>query len=124
MVNTMVYKKDIKEFVKTMLGNNQAWAINALNKIFEFQDFGEQETGMTKQINYVGFTCLDAEILTSFQNQYKSKKYLSNKQINLLMKKMPKYWKQIVSISDQIMLEKMVEEWKSKKEVDKTSSQL
>ena len=96
-----ITKKQIQEFVKNKLSNDPRWAKHALLKIFEFQTAEEQESEHTYFHNGVGFTGADGEILSSFAKQLQRKGYLSPKQMDLLYKKMPNYWKQIVSISDE-----------------------
>jgi hypothetical protein len=49
----------------------------------------------------VGFTGADGEFLTSLAKQLQKKGYLSPKQMTFVFKKMPKYWKQILNISDE-----------------------
>jgi hypothetical protein len=101
-------KKDIKSFVKTQLGTSKCWAQNALLKIYEFQTAEEQSHEHTEDMNGVGFTGTDGEILTSFAKQLMVKKYLSDKQMGIVFKKMPKYWMQIIMVSDPIKLELLV----------------
>ena len=107
---TKVTKGQMKEFVKTKLSTDSKWAQNALLKIFEFQTAEEQEWETTCKYNGVGFTGVDGEILTSFAKQYKRRKFLSHKQMNILYKKMPKYWRQIISISNEQKLLKLITE--------------
>lgn len=90
-----------KNFLKAKLGSNSKWAQNALLKIYEFQTSDEKEMECTHDHNDVGFTGVDGEILSSFAKQLQSKGFLSPKQMSILFKKMPKYWKQILSISDE-----------------------
>lgn len=97
-----------KEFLKDKLSTSQVWATRALIKIFEYQTTEEQNMQATVENNGVGFTGIDAEILSSFANQYLKRGSLSEKQLNLLMRKMPKYWKQIMHISDTEKLEELV----------------
>jgi len=103
-------KQQIKEFVRGKLANDTRWALHGLTKIFEFQTAAEQEYETTCEYNGVGFTGADGEILTSFAKQYINRKWLSEKQMAIVMKKMPKYWKQIISISDEEKLIKMIPE--------------
>jgi len=100
-----ITKKEEREFVRKQLGTNKTWAIKALLKIFEFQTDSEQEFEETHEYNNVGFTGVDAEILTSFAKFYLKRKFLSPKQMKILYKKMPKYWMQIIKISDKRKLE-------------------
>jgi cyclopropane fatty-acyl-phospholipid synthase-like methyltransferase len=95
-----ISKREMKDFVKKQLSTNKAWATKALLKIFEKQTEYEQEAGYTREYNKVGFTGVDGEILSSFAKQLKTRGFLSPKQMALVYKKMPKYWMQIIKISD------------------------
>ena len=103
-----VTKKAIKDFLKSKLGTDAGWALRALKKIYENQTADEQASGSTHYINNIGFTGCDAEILTSFAGQLDRRGFLTEKQMNLVFKKMPKYWGQILEISDRNKLEAMV----------------
>jgi len=103
-----VTKIVIKEFVKSKLSKDPRWTKQALLKIYEFQTEEEKEIGNTRQLNGVGFTGSDGDILSSFAQQLIKKGYLSPKQMIFLFKKMPKYWKQIISISDEKRLLNMI----------------
>jgi len=105
-----ITKQQIKEFVRGKLANDTRWALHGLTKIFEFQTTEEQEYETTSEYNGVGFTGVDGEILSSFAKQYNRRKWLSEKQMAILMRKMPKYWKQIISISDEDKLKAMIPE--------------
>ena len=107
-MTTKVTKQATHDFVKTQLSKNQTWALRALLKIYEFQTYEEKQYEATTEYNGVGFTGVDAEILTSFAKQYKSRGFLSPKQMVILYKKMPKYWGQIVKISNEEQLKLQV----------------
>jgi len=95
-----VTKGAIKDFVKMKLGTSDVWAKSALLKIFDNQTNEEQRVGYTKFYNGIGFSGCDGEILSSFAQQLLKKGYLSPKQTLLVKRKMPKYWNQIISISN------------------------
>jgi hypothetical protein len=97
----MITKKAKKEFVRHMLETNTVWQKHALMKIYSFQTDTEQCYGTTNEYNYIGFTGADAEILSSFAVQLEQKGYLSPKQMQIVAKKMKKYWKQILTVADQ-----------------------
>lgn len=113
-----VKKIQVKQYVKTKLGTNDVWALNALIKIYGFQTANEQAINATTVDNNVGFTGIDAEILSSIAKQLITRiegrkksgmdpnpvKCLSEKQRALVRKKMPKYWQQIIENSDEIKL--------------------
>jgi len=104
-----ITKTQIQQYLKTKLGSDPRWAKHALLKIFEFQTAEEKSIEHTRENNGIGFTGVDGEILTSFAKQLERKGYLSPKQMNLLFKKIPKYWKQILSISDEDKLMSLIQ---------------
>jgi len=103
-----VSKIQIKEFVKKKLSSDPRWAQHALLKIFEFQTQDEQRAKDTKYHNGVGFTGTDGRILSSLATQLQKKRYLSDKQMALVFKKMPKYWIQVMKISDKEKLSSLI----------------
>jgi hypothetical protein len=104
-----VTKVQIKEFVKRKLSTDTTWAQHALLKIFEFQTLDEQKSKDTKYHNGVGFTGTDGRILSSLATQLQRKRYLSDKQMALVFKKMPKYWIQVVKISNKEHLNSLIQ---------------
>ena len=103
-----VTKVQIKEFVKRKLSTDKTWAQQALLKIYTFQTQEEQRARDTMYNNGVGFTGVDGRILTSFAKQLQKNCYLSEKQMVIVFKKMPKYWIQVVKISDKEKLNAMI----------------
>lgn len=96
-----ITNKFINLYLKQKLSSDPKWAYGALMRIYERQTAGEQMSMCTNVDNAVGFTGADAEILTSFANQYKSRGFLSPKQMKILFKKAPKYRKQLLTITSQ-----------------------
>ena len=92
-------KKDRVARLREMLGTNAKWAIAGLSRIYANQTADEQDSGMTSEDNGIGFTGVDAEILSSFAEQVEKGRTLSPKQMTLLFKKMPKYAKQLEGVS-------------------------
>lgn len=88
-------KKDRIAFIRQQLGSNPAWALRALIRIYENQTAAEQAAHATVEHNGVGFTGADAEILTSLAEQYSKRRSLSEKQMALLFKRIPKYARQL-----------------------------
>ena len=87
-----------KDFIKNQLATNPTWAVKALVKIYERQTIDEQNSKSTKENNGVGFNGLDANILSSFAEQVNKGRNLSVKQMTIVYKKMPRYWKQVASL--------------------------
>lgn len=94
-------KKEKVAFVKQMLASNPAWAVRGLLKIYEFQTEAEQRVGETTEDNGVGFSGCDAHILSSFADQIKNGRQMSEKQLAIIYKKMPRYSRQIVNIVEE-----------------------
>jgi len=108
MATAKITKIATQVFVKKQLSTNPNWAKRALVKIFEYQTAEEQAHECTSEYNGVGFTGCDGEILTSFAKQLLRKNFLSEKQMAIVFRKMPKYWSQIIRISDQASLANLV----------------
>lgn len=105
-----VKKSEIKEFVKKKLSTDPKWALHALLKIYDFQTQDEQTAKNTIHHNGVGFTGTDGRILTSFAKQAQKYGRLSDKQMSILFKKIPKYWIQIVKISNVEKLHSLIQQ--------------
>lgn len=102
-------QKKVKEFLKAKLSTDKKWAFGALEKIYEHQTKDEQEAEHTIDHNGVGFSRFDGEILSSFARQYKVRGTLTEKQMQVVLRRMPAYWKQIARISDEEKLYKLIE---------------
>jgi hypothetical protein len=88
-----------KEFIKTKLLTDQRWLMRGIVAIFEKQTYDEQQTEQTKEHNGVGFTGVDAELMSSFAKQIKAGRTLTTKQLAFAQKKMPKYAGQLLQIA-------------------------
>ena len=85
----------VKAYFKSKLATDPLWAIRGMLKIYTFQTDSEQATQQTSELNSVGFSGCDAEILSSFSDQVQRGRTMSPKQMVLVFKKMPRYWKQL-----------------------------
>lgn len=97
----MAYKtKDsLVKALKEQLATRDNQAVKGLLTIYSYQTNEEQDNGYTKEYNGVGFSGFDSEILSSFAEQYKTKGFLSTKQMNFVKKYMPKYARQLLELS-------------------------
>ena len=95
-VNSQV---EVIKIFKEKLATNKAWALRGLKIIYDNQTADEKRDASTKHYNKIGFTGSDAEFLTSLAQQYERKGDLSDKQMALLYKKMPKYAGQLLKMS-------------------------
>ena len=75
---------------------------------FASQTAAEKQAEQTTDDNGVGFTGIDAEILSSFAKQYEARGWLTPKQMALLRKKMRKYWRQVLTACDLIKLDSLI----------------
>ena len=95
-----VTKSQQQAFLKDMLSKNEIWALKALKLIYDKQTSAEQDSGYTQVLNGVGFSGAHGEIMSSFAEQLSKRNFLSPKQMAIVFKIIPKYWKQILKISD------------------------
>lgn len=89
-------KEQLITMLKIQLSKRPSQAIKGLLRVYENQTSSEQANGEVHFNNGIGFVPTDAYILSSFAAQYKSKGKLSEKQMAILFKKMPKYAKQLI----------------------------
>lgn len=103
-------QKNIHSFVKTKLATDKNWAIKALVRIYsENQTVDEKTSLITTHNNGIGFSGLDAKFLSSLAQQYSYCGRLSDKQMQYVFKKIPKYHNQIIQMSDRAKLIRLVE---------------
>ena len=103
-----VTQNQIRDFFKKQLASNSNWALRGLVRIYERQTMDEQASKVTRETNGVGFSGIDAEILSSFAEQYQRRGSLSEKQMTILYKKMPRYWKQLSSLVPEEKIEELI----------------
>lgn len=103
-----VTKKFTTEYVRMKLNTDFNWAIAGVQRILENQTEDEARCESTDDSNGIGFTGVDAKILTSIAKQYQKNKKISNGQLAVLYKCMPKYSKQIINASDKTKLDELV----------------
>ncbi|MCZ2207835.1 hypothetical protein [Cylindrospermopsis raciborskii] len=109
-VKLAVSKKRAIAFLKNKLSTNSAWALRALVVVYSGQTQAERIAEETSEHNGIGFTAFDAGILSSLSLQYTETGKLSNKQLELLFDKMPKYAGQLLALSDIEKLNRMLVE--------------
>lgn len=81
--------------IKTLIQTNEAAQLRALVLLNSKQTAHEKNLGHTAELNKVGFNKLDSALLQGFARQYKSRGFLSDRQMDILRKRLPKYSKQI-----------------------------
>jgi hypothetical protein len=109
MNTTSATKKDTLAYVKAKLATDQVWALKALIRIFqENQTADEQVAQSTSHDNGIGFTGCDAPFLSSLAQNYLRYGRLSDKQMGFVYRKMPKYARQVIAMSDASKLDALV----------------
>ena len=96
-VQKITSKTQLVDILKAQLATRPQQAIKGLMRIYANQTETEQSSGEVIVNNGIGFVGVDSEILTSFAKQYERKGSLSEKQMTILYKKMPKYADQLIS---------------------------
>lgn len=87
-----------KSSITTLLLTNDKALYRAITVIFDRQTAEEQSSETTSVNNGIGFSGCDAQILSSFAKQIAQRGFLSPKQKEIAVKKMPKYHKQIITL--------------------------
>lgn len=114
-----VTKKNTRIFVKEKLATDKKWAVKALVRIFKENQTAEEKVYENTIVeNGIGFTGADGEILSSFAKQQIKFGRLSDKQMALVHKKMPKYWGQVISMADGAKLNDMVAKHTEKNQME------
>ena len=123
-LKSFIKKKDIEKFIRHKIGTNSTWTIKTLLVIYSRQTAAEKNAEQTCENNNVGFTGFDGHLMASFAKQYIKhfgnkypegditkhfdERLFSAKQLTILKKAMQKYWKQILSVSDEKKLLKQI----------------
>jgi len=110
------FEQDAERFLRSKLSEDIRWALRALLVMMSRQTPSEENTRQSREINKVGFTKIDASILTGICNQYKDmldgkskRRSLSQKQVSVVKSRMPKYWRQLFSVSDRQKLKQCMQ---------------
>lgn len=86
-----------KSKVQALIESNDKAAIRALLVVYANQTESEKSSHAAAEHNGIGFSQMDAEILTSFAQFYGRAGFLSAKQMTILRKKIVRYWKQVLT---------------------------
>lgn len=89
------------ENIMEVFSTNEDQMCKGLVLIYRRQTADEREDKVTRNKNGVGFNAFDAEILSSFAEQYLRRGWLSDKQIAILRKKLPRYRRQLAEIANE-----------------------
>jgi hypothetical protein len=99
MMNATTMKTWTPDEIVAALGRSDLFVGRAVAALYERQTAYEKDAKVTKEDNKVGFNGVDAEILSSFAEQFKRRGFLTPKQLVIARRKMPKYRKQLAEIA-------------------------
>ena len=91
--------ENAKAIVREKLATDNAWLVRGLLAIHAKQTDDEKRSHETRHDNDRGFNSADAPLMTSFVNQWNTRHWFSDKQMNRLRKTMRKYAGQLVRIA-------------------------
>lgn len=87
------------EEIRALVATDLRWMEQAIVALHNKQTADEQRVKYTRYLNSQGFNATDAEILSSFAEQIKRGRVLSEKQRAIAAKKLPKYARQLWKIA-------------------------
>ena len=90
----------IKEEIKELLNNNQKAVLKGIIVIYNLQTEDEKAHSETNHNNGIGFSGIDANIMSSFAEQIIKRGFLSNKQMDIAKKKILKYAGQLTKVAN------------------------
>lgn len=93
-------KAEAKREIQALIDRNDKAVLRGITAIYAYQTADEQSMGITSHENGVGFSGVDAEIMSSFALQIASRGFLSPKQITIGRKIIRKYWRQLSEIAE------------------------
>lgn len=103
MSDKKITHKTIKELLARGLKEDdmtgRVAVIRGMMRIYSLQTESEKAAEETEILNSVGFSGFDGHIMTSIANNFLKYQRLSNKQYNLVAKKMQRYWRQLYKIA-------------------------
>jgi len=102
-----VTNQQVKDYIRKRMDEDKQ-ALRAMNLIYNYQTPSEKQSERTEIRNNVGFSGVDAELMTSFQKQLDTRGFLTKKQMQIVRRVMKKYWRQIREASDEKKLLTMV----------------
>lgn len=88
------------KMIRHNLTTSDRWLTRGLIAIYNQQTADEQNAQTTAYHNNMGFGAIDAEILSSFAQQYITTGYLTVKQLEITRKKMIKYAGQLYCLAN------------------------
>jgi hypothetical protein len=94
---TKVWTPDV---IQKNIATDAEWTTRALVALYHKQTEAEKSTSTTDASNKVGFSSFDARLLSSFAEQTLRGRPLSQKQLEIVRKRLIKYMKQLTKIAN------------------------
>lgn len=92
---THVLGVTIEQSVKAALRTDSTVAKWGLLRVYRKQNEYEQISGHASELNGQGFSKIDSEILTSISRFLLNRGFLTKKQMAIVYRSLPKYWRQV-----------------------------
>lgn len=86
--------------IRIKLLNDNRWVVRGLLAIYKFQTESERYAKETLEHNNVGFNGADGNILSSIADFYLNRNFITDKQLCIVKKRMPKYAGQLARIAN------------------------
>lgn len=101
-------KQTYRIHLKEKLSTNVEWAVRGLLRIYHSQTVEERMSKKSIHRNGIGFTKCDEATLTPIAKKIKATGYVTENQLQVIFNKMPKYWKQLLELSDITKLDESI----------------
>ena len=110
MATNRITKREKLEFIRRKLGTVGSKALATLKMLYRNQTAMERafRGQMLEEKNGRGFTAFDSPLLTSLAEQFITNKRLSDRQLQILFQKMPKYARQFLEVADNSSLHEAI----------------
>ena len=89
-----------QEEIKQLISSNDKMVYRCLQVLYSFQTTDEKFCKDTMERNGKGFNSVDAEFMSSCANFYQKNGYLTNKQKEIVRKKLIKYTRQLTDFAN------------------------
>ena len=100
-----ITKKGLQGFIKYMIKTDRRWTLRALIVIYNGQSEEEKRFSASSKRNNMGFNKIDAGRLSKVAERYKRHKCISDGDFTMARALLPKYWEQILNLSNRAVLE-------------------
>jgi hypothetical protein len=100
-----ITKKGLQAFIKYKILNDRRWTLRTLVVIYNGQSEEEKRFSASSKRNNLGFNKIDAGRLSKVAERYKRHKAIGDSDFRMARALLPKYWEQVLNVSDRPKLE-------------------